>query len=175
MTPDDALTQFHRLLAVCVVPADPDTAFDEWFAAFERSSVDDVADGITRLLRAKTDRFLPSIGELRGAVASVQSGRETSRCATCHGSRWVEARPFRANGDRVYEGVRRCPDCGVPPPTAVGAGHQTPLSESEYRAWLGSKPPVEEITSRTEFFARVRAIAGRKLARVICREVGEEG
>lgn len=170
------MEQFGRLLANCVAPSDPDAVFAEWFAALARVPVEDVDEGITRLLRAKVDRFWPSIGELRGAVASVQTGREpSSRCRACGGSGWVEARPYRANGEHIYEGVTRCPSCGIPPPVWQSASHQTPLSESEYRRWLAARPAVEDIPTRAAFLARVRSLVGGKVAALFERVPGEEG
>lgn len=176
MTRDEAMEQFGRLLANCVAPADPDAVFGEWFGAFDRATVEDVAEGITRLLRGKADRFWPSIGELRGAMASVQAGREpVTRCRRCGGSSWVEARPYRANGEHIYEGVIRCPDCGVPSSARPGASQQTPLSETEYRAWLAARPVVDAIPTWGALLAVVRARHGSKVAALLRRDPGMEG
>ena len=161
MTHDEAMEQFRRLLANCVAPIDPDGVFVEWCAAFAHSSVDDVADGITALLRTKADRFWPSIGELRGVIGALQASRgdtDTRRCETCRGSGWVESRPFRALGDHIYEAVEPCQTCR---PSAVVTvdPRRSPLNDVEYLAWRQAQRPTEPITSRAELLARVQAIA----------------
>lgn len=165
MTDTEAMDQFDRLLAVCVHPPDPAAAFREWALAFQASDVEDVREGITRLLAAKVDRFMPSPGELRGAIASVQSGREPVGCRRCGGSRWVEARPYKANGTLVYEGVRRCPACGVPAPTLAGESHQTPLTDREEAAWRAARRPAVPVATLEEYHARVSALQARYTAR----------
>lgn len=166
MTRDQGIEQFSRLIANLQPPADPDAVFAEWFPAFAGLHVDDVADGVTRLLRGKTDRWWPTIGELRGCIASVQAGRTSASdaCPKCHGSRWVEARPYRANGEHVYRGVTRCPACGVPAPRLEGQSRQTPFTDAQLAAWRHARRPVAAIETRAEFLAAVEALAGRKVA-----------
>jgi hypothetical protein len=163
VTRNEAMDQFDRLVAVSAPLPEVSATFDEWFLAFGRSSVDDVAEGITKLIASKSDRFFPSIGELRGCIASVQSGRDRGdKCRTCHGSTWIDAPPFRANGGHMYQGVSRCRDCGVPPPTMYGDSHQTPISSSELREWAQNLSREGGPMTKSELMARVQVICSRK-------------
>jgi len=168
MTSLEAMDQFDRLLAAgFALPSGTDqaTVFQEWATAFASVDREDVAAGISKLVAGRVDRFWPTVGELRGAIASVQAGREPLDCRRCRGSRWVAARPYRANGSLLYEGVVRCPDCGVPAPTRVGDAHQTPLSDREYAEWRDARRPAAPVTSRDEFLARVAALQARFVSR----------
>lgn len=164
MTEQEASAQFDRLaMQGYFQPSDPEgrpgAVFVEWYEALRRYDVHDVEAVITDLIRGKSDRAWPTIGTLRGLLAAQTNGREQDTCARCHGSRWVEARPYRANGNYLYEGVVRCPECGVPPPKLEGGHRQTPISDAEYRAWWEARRPVEPIESRAEALAQVQRFA----------------
>ena len=151
--------EFYNLAAMSFVPA----SWDQPLLTGEYNSM-----GVTRLLDTKPDRFWPSIGELRGVIAGIQASRDGGkpRCQRCGGSTWVEARPYTANGGHVYQGVVRCPDCGVPPPVLHGASHQTPLSDRDYANWRAAQPPIEPLT-REEFLSRIRALAPPAVVRAL--------
>lgn len=165
MTAIEAMDQFDRLLAAGFsLPSGADQAsvFQEWSAAFVSVDRADVAAGISRLVTGRVDRFWPTIGELRGAIASATEGRERPGCRTCGGSWWVDAGPYTANGGHIYAGVRRCPDCGVPAPKVENRGQQTPLRGAELRAWeAAQRPKGEPIDTVEQFQARVRESALR--------------
>lgn len=163
MTFMEATTEFDRLIAAgYFAPADPNgktgIVFDEWFGGLQNYAADDVHDGITALMRTKQDRSWPTIGQLRGAIAGVTSGREKRGCQTCGGSGWVEARPYTANAGHVYEGVERCPGCALPMPKETYGQHQTPLTDREFAEWQKAQRPMRVITSRDELFARIREV-----------------
>lgn len=165
MTHDEAMAQFTRLMKMAIAPPDPDAVFAEWYRAFEQTPAEDMDAALTRYFATKSDRFWPAIGELRSYVSGVQSGRETSqgrRCASCEGSSWVDAPPFRANGGHLYACVRRCPACGVPAPNMeYQRGQQTPLSPSELREWAQARSRQGGPTTRAEFLAEMAAIVTR--------------
>jgi hypothetical protein len=176
MTQLEAMDEFDRLAAAGYVqPADPDgkpgAVFTEWFNGLQSYAREDVHDGITRLLGAKTDRFWPTLGELRGCIAGVTAGRERrGKCDTCRDSGWVDARPYRANGGLVYQGVMRCPGCGLQMPRDVSGQHQTPLTEREFADWQKAQKPMRVITSRDELFARIRQVLGGRVVPFVAVE-----
>lgn len=169
MTEVEAMDQFDRLAAAGFLqPADPDgkpgAVFMEWYRGVQSYAREDVQDGITRLLNAKTDRFWPTVGELRGCIAGVTAGREKrAKCDTCRDSGWVDARPYKANAGYVYEGVERCPACALPAPRDGRGMYQTPLTDREYAEWQKTQRPLRVITSRDELFARIRQVLGGRV------------
>lgn len=168
------MDQFDRLAAAGFLqPSDPDPrnkpgqVFQEWFAGLKSFPNDDVTSGIDRLIRERTDRFWPSIGELRGAILGATAGREKrAKCDTCQDSGWVEARPYKANAGHIYEGVTRCPGCAVPMPRDTAGAYQTPLTDRDYAEWQKARKPLRVITSRDELFARIREVLHVNLRRV---------
>ena len=166
MTQLDAMDQFDRLAAAGFMqPADPDgkpgAVFAEWYDGLKGYTAEDVKDGISRMLTTRVERYWPTVGELRGCIASVTAGREKrAKCDTCHDTGWLEARPYTANAGYVYEGVTRCYACGVPAPRDVGQ-QQTPLTDREYAEWQKTQKPLRVITSRDELFARIRVVLGQ--------------
>jgi hypothetical protein len=176
MTQDAVTAQFLRVMGQFVPPSDPDAVCAEWVRAFALTDADDFEQAVSKMLAERVDRFCPTIGEIRGFVASVQAGRERyTRCASCAGSGWVDATPWTANGGRVYEGVRRCSDCGIPVPM-TGDLRQTPLTASAYVSWMDGLRTPETIQTQAEFLARVRQVAGGKVAALLTRrDPGQEG
>lgn len=159
----DAMDQFDRLVSAgYFVPPEPDgktgAVFANWFEMLREYELDDVRDGITALLRTKTDRAWPTPGQIRGVIAGQTAGRESQKCKTCQGSGWVEARPYRANAGYIYEGVTRCPGCGLPMPKDAPGAYQTPLTDREFAEWQKAQRPMRVITSRDELFARIRQV-----------------
>jgi hypothetical protein len=176
MTQSEAMHLYDRVLSLgYFVPPDPENrpngVFYEWFTGLERYTADDVDAGITALKRTKADNKWPTLGEWRGAIGAATSGRESSRkCPECHGSTWVAARPYRANAGHVYEGVVRCPVCGVPEPKDTSGAYQTPLTDREFAEWQKAQRPLRVITSRDEMFARIRAVTGTRVVPAISVE-----
>jgi hypothetical protein len=112
----------------------------------------------------RTSSFWPTPGELSEHLRAVVAGRIATdeKCATCHGSGWIDAPPYRANGGRVYRGVTRCYACGVPAPNLQHlAGTQTPFSASEVREWAQTQSREAETLTKSEFLARCAAITRR--------------
>jgi hypothetical protein len=166
----EAMDQFDRLAALGFrAPADPDgkpgAVFLEWYDGLKGFAVDDVKDGIGRLRSTRTDTFWPTVGELRGIIAGLTSGRESRRCQNCQGSGWVEARPYKANAGHIYEGVERCPACAIPMPKDAHGTFQTPLTDREYAEWQAKRIPLRAITSRAEVFDRIKAVLGVDIPR----------
>lgn len=89
----------------------------EWFAQLRHHHVDAVDHGITRLIGHAEDTFLPGLGLLKDFVQQRidRYERTPGKCATCHGRTWIDAPAWKSNGI-IYEGLQRCPDCGVPAP-----------------------------------------------------------
>lgn len=167
MTRQDAMACVDRYVrAGYRQPDDFAGAFEEWFLAFGALPLDDVDAAVSRLVRGRASSFWPTPGELSDHLQAVRAGRSerANLCPTCHGTTWIESHPWRANGGQVYEGVRRCPDCGVPPPDLSGlAGRQTPLSGLELRAWWEAKPKlIDAPASAGEFLATIRGLVARK-------------
>lgn len=97
--------------------ADRDQVSAEWFAQLKHFHVDAVEYGVTKLIGSAQDTFLPGLGLLKDYIQERMGryDRTPGKCATCHGTTWIESAPWKANGI-IYEGLRRCPDCGVPEP-----------------------------------------------------------
>lgn len=132
--------QFHRLTDHFHLPADSsrDTIVDDWFAAVQHYHVEAFDHAVTELTRTATDRFWPALGKvlevIKGRIGRYD--RAPGACATCHGTTWIPAEPWKSNG-LIYEGLRRCPDCGVPAPTDMDrplTHRPTDLELHEYRA-----------------------------------------
>lgn len=110
----------------------------EWFAQLKHWHVDAVDAGVTLLIGHAKDNFLPGLGLLKDYIRQ-QIGRyerTPGQCATCHGTSWIEASPWKSNG-LVYEGVVRCPECGIPAPQVNDrkvTKPLTPLEQHEYQA-----------------------------------------
>jgi hypothetical protein len=138
MNAADFDTQFDRLTGHFHLPTDAtrETVAQDWYEAIQGYDREIVEQSITTLIRSAQDRYWPPMGKLlelcRGkASSSVQSGK----CATCHGSTWIDVAPFRSNG-MIYEGaVIRCPDCRVPVPKYHAPSHRHGLTAVEYREW----------------------------------------
>lgn len=144
------------------LPDDVPGMLAEWHDALGRYDLERVAAAVTRMIRTRTSSFWPTLADVLEAVRAEGAGEAPARgCQTCQGTTWIEAPPYRANGGLVYEGVRRCPDCGVPPPRQDGPSRQTPLGASEYRTWAESKRVAVPMT-HAEMMAAVRALCARK-------------
>jgi hypothetical protein len=123
--------------------------FREWFEALKHYHRDAVDAGITTLIQQATDTYWPALGALRevirGRLASAPQLRAT--CTTCEGNHWVPALPIKANQGIVYETVKRCPDCGIPPPVYEPYAQQTALTATEYQQWRcrHDAPAPEEV------------------------------
>lgn len=165
MTRAEAMEQLDRYVhAGYRQPEDTAAAFEEWFAAFQCVDVDDMAAAIGRMVQRRTSSFWPTPGELREHVQAVTAGRVESqtKCQSCHGSGWIDAPPYRANGGLAYEGVRRCPDCGKPAPNLQHLdGLHTPMTPAEVREWATKRSRQGGPTTRAEFAAEMAAIAKR--------------
>jgi hypothetical protein len=165
MTRTEGMAQMDRYVhAGYRQPEDISAAFDEWFTLFASSDVDDVAAAIGRMVSNRTSSFWPTPGELSEHLRAVVAGRIATdeKCATCHGSGWIDAPPYRANGGRVYHGVMRCHACGIPPPNMQHmAGMQTPLAPGELRAWANEMSREGDVLTKSEFLARCAGITAR--------------
>ena len=111
--------QFARLAAHFHLPADEsrDTIAADWCAALQHYHADALEHSVTELTRTATDRFWPALGKVLDLIKARigRYDRAPGKCRTCNGSTWIDAQPWKSNGI-VYEGLQRCPDCGVPPP-----------------------------------------------------------
>lgn len=155
MTPAEFSKQWKRLKAAFRLPADlePKEVEREWFRALEHHHVDAVDIGITKIIREAESTFWPALGLLvqaiRDRIASI--GKVKGPCPTCHGSTWIEALPFWANGGILYENVvERCPDCGVPKPQVYHEADRTPLTAVEYAQWKRGELPHQRPKSKIE-------------------------
>jgi len=152
MIPAEFDTQFNRLTNHFHLPndADRDQVALDWLKAVEHYHVDALERGVTDLIRNATDRFWPPLGKLLEAIRGRMAGMEKTpgKCATCHGSTWIEAWPMKSRDGRVYEFMSRCPDCGVPAPTMNNRhDHLMPLSQAEYQQFKAGEwnhPPMPE-------------------------------
>jgi hypothetical protein len=144
MTAPEWKIQWHRLDSFHV-RADVDRAklSAEWFAQLQHWHVEAVEYGITRLIGSATENFLPALGILKEFIQERidKYQRTDGKCATCHGSSWIESAPFKSNG-MIYEGVcMRCPDCGIPAPQYADPSNRQPLTSREYAEWrMGDAP-----------------------------------
>jgi hypothetical protein len=139
MTPQEWAGQWSRLDQFRVKDESRRDAMGaEWFAQLRHWHVDAVDEGITRLIGAAQDNFLPGLGLLKDFIQQRidRYNRSPGKCPTCDGSTWIEAQPWKSNGI-IYEGLQRCPDCGVPAPqTHERKTYQglTPVEFHEYQA-----------------------------------------
>lgn len=140
----------------------------DWFDALRHYHMDAVDAGITRVIGDATDTFWPALGKLKQAIQSRIAGmaKVKADCATCQGSSWVEAMPWKAHG-RVYTGFQRCPDCGVPEPIFTPESLRTPLTAAEYQAWRNRELPEPAVPlqpsnrSALEALRALRSTRGR--------------
>lgn len=162
MTDAVVMAQMERLIhAGYRAPEELAGVFEEWRGALMGRESEALEAGVTRLIRTRTSSFWPTVADVLESMRAVSAGStsEPRGCTTCHGTTWIDAPPYRANGGHLYEGVMRCPACGVPAPRLDGPNRQTPLTASEYREWAQAQRPVEELT-QAEFRARL-AVLGR--------------
>lgn len=138
MSPAEFDGQFNRLTAHFHLPTESnrDQVALDWLKAVEHYHVDALDHGVTDLIRQSQDRFWPSLGKLlvivRGRIAGME---KAGKCATCHGSGWLDSAPFKANG-MIYENVvARCHDCGIPSPQYTAPSHRQELTAHEYAEW----------------------------------------
>lgn len=165
MTPTAA---FRRLLAAgfrLPYGVEPATALEAWCESLATAASADLERGVTRLVQTEASREWPLISAVWAAMRSATAGDIASgpACLTCHGTTWVEALPYRANGGHVYEGMRRCPDCVPPKPnTNHLQGVQSPLSASDYLAWRQAREPeVVAPASPGEFLRAIQVMRQR--------------
>lgn len=115
----------------------------EWFTQLRHFHVDAVEHGITQLIGTAHDTFLPALGLLKDFIRARidRYERAAGKCATCHGSTWIDSAPFKSNG-MIYENiVVRCPDCGIPAPQYTTSSNRQPLTSREYAEWrMGDAP-----------------------------------
>jgi hypothetical protein len=154
MTPQEFGVQFKRVENHFRMGADVDRdqVYKDWFKGLAHYHVDAVSTGIDGLIRDARDTFWPAFGLLSEAIRLRLAGmpKTTHKCATCHGSTWIEARPWKSNG-RIYEGFQRCPDCGVPAPQHHVGDHREELTATEYAQWMrGEFQEPEMPVSRTK-------------------------
>ena len=130
--------QFDRLMTQFRLPADVDAdkVRMEMFGALQHWHLDAVERGITDVIRDAKETFFPPIGIVTEAIRTRMTGldRTKDRCATCHGSGWIEAWPVMSWG-LIYEMNQRCPDCGIPAPEMKKPHNARPLTRAEYDDW----------------------------------------
>lgn len=170
--------EFSRLTDHFHMPSDSsrDTIAVDWFTALQHYHIDAMERGVTELIRTAPDRFWPPLSRLLGAIKSKLAGYDKTRdkCATCHGSTWIEAAPWKSNG-WVYTGFQRCPDCGVPAPPYKPYGQREELTAAEYQAWKAGtfeEPPMPVSKSNSAALEALRHLdskrgISRKMARAI--------
>ena len=169
MTMSDIVRQMDRLaLAGYYAPTKIEPMAQEWLRALEHLDLERLTRGVDNLMAKKTDRWWPTLAELLAEVTALKTPEPvvSRKCPTCDGSTWVEAVPFRGYGlgETVYEGVRRCPDCGMPPPeTSHLSRSQRPLSAAEHRIRLSSRRAPETMTL-DQFVTKLRAMGQHGLA-----------
>lgn len=137
----------------------------EWTKVLGHFEAAQLIAGVDWVIQHRTDRWWPTVGEVLSAVrAAVGPKPETShRCRACEGTGWVEAVPFTTMG-HLYEGMRRCPDCGIPEPSyATPRGSRVPMTATEHREWLQQRPSPPMLTE-AQFFERLRAMGASRLA-----------
>lgn len=140
MTAKEWNTQWHRLDHFHVSgDRDRHELEIEWFAQLKHWHMDAVEFGVTQLIGSAKDNFLPGLGLLKDYIQSRigRYDRTHGKCATCHGSTWIDVGPYKV-GEIVYSSaVIRCPDCGVPAPQVEAHTRRQPLSDlgaHEYQA-----------------------------------------
>ena len=143
MNSADFDTQFDRLVGAFHLPTDStrEKVAMDWFQALQGYELAVVERSVTTMIRAAQDRYWPPLGTLLNHCRGRAAGSPTGKCATCHGSTWIESAPFKSNG-MIYAGaVIRCPDCSVPAPQYSAPSRRDSLTAIEYREWSeGSSP-----------------------------------
>lgn len=171
MTPAEWGAQWRRLDQFRV-SGERSEVSAEWFAQLKHYHVDAVDYGITQLIGQAKDTFLPGLGLLKDFIQARfdRYQRTDGKCATCHGSTWVDAPPFMENGMICANAVVRCPDCGIPAPAYTAPSSRRPLTAREYAEWrlndhpkqympegLQAKPrPASEATEIKQAMAKLR-------------------
>jgi hypothetical protein len=104
----------------------------EWFSQLRHYHVDAVDAGVTRLIGTAKDTFLPGLGLLKELIQQRMDryDRTPGKCGRCHGSGWVDAPAWKSNGI-IYEGMQRCPACGIPAPQTPERPMAQPVSPVE--------------------------------------------
>lgn len=139
MNPAEFDDQFNRLTAHFHLPTDAsrETIALDWLKALEHHHIDAFEHAVTEITRTSTERFWPALGKITEIINTRKSryDKTPGRCATCHGSTWIEAWPVVYDG-KLYEMFARCPDCGVPAPEMKKPHpHARPATKEEYEAW----------------------------------------
>lgn len=139
MNAADFDVQFNRLTGHFHLPTDAnrDQVALDFLNAVQHFEIEQLERGVTELIRTSQDRFWPPLGRLLTAVRSKteRQDRGNGKCATCHGSGWIESAPFQSNGMIYENALLRCPDCGIPAPQYTVPNHRSGLTASEYREW----------------------------------------
>lgn len=146
MTSMEARLEFDRFkaqgfrLSADAVEAE---VFAEFFRALSHYAVEAVHEAVSETIHAAKDQWWPAVGVISEKIRARLAGlpRTRAECETCKGSTWVQVAPMKALGC-VYEGVVRCPDCGVPAPT-LPERHLEPLSAVEYQQWMSGEHPQQ--------------------------------
>lgn len=135
MNPAEFDDQFNRLTAHFHLPPDEsrETLALDWLKALEHHHIDAFEHAVTELTKTATDRYWPALGKINEIIAGRRSryDRTPGKCATCHGSTWIEAQPWKSNGI-IYDGNQRCPDCGIPAPQSHDHKRVHGLTPSEF-------------------------------------------
>lgn len=130
--------EFDRLKTHFRLPSDVDAGKlgIEWFDALKHLHVDAVHRGVSDVIQRATDTFFPPIGLVLEAIRIRMAGmdRTKDKCATCHGSGWIEVWPAM-RWSLVYRRNARCPDCGIPAPDIKKHQSERPLSKEELEAY----------------------------------------
>ena len=146
MTSDEFESQFSRLTAHFHLPTDDsrDVIALDWLKALQHYHVDALDLAVTELTRTSEDRYWPALGKIVGLIKTRidKYERAHGQCRTCEGSTWVDAGLMKTRDNRVYDFVRRCPDCGVPEPKGGSTSHLTPLSEMERQIYMAGEWPM---------------------------------
>lgn len=136
----------------------------EWTRMLGHHDAAHIIAGVDWVIQHRTDRWWPTVGEVLAAIRAAAGPKpEVSyRCHSCQGTGWVEAVPFRSMG-QLYEGMRRCPECGIPEPSySVPKGSRVPMSSTEHRDWLLSRPTPPALTEE-QFYVRLREMGAARL------------
>lgn len=137
MNAADFDAQFSRLTAHFHLPADAsrETLAMDWFRALEHHHIDALDAAITELTRTATDRYWPALGKITELIRARQGryDRAHGKCDTCHGATWIPAQAWKSNG-MIYDGLQRCPDCGIPAPQDINRRGARELTATEAQA-----------------------------------------
>ncbi len=138
MNPADFDDQFNRLTGHFHLPTDSsrETVAGDWYQAVKGYDVAVFERAVTTMTRSSQDRFWPPLGRVLDLCRGRAAGNAPSgKCATCHGSTWIESAPFKSNGMIYANTLLRCPDCGVPAPHYSVPSHRDGLTAIEYQEW----------------------------------------